>query len=103
MDWKIFRQDKGKSVQNYTQEFRKISLVLGIPLYAQETLLEYIGGLHGQLKHIILMFNPNNLDEVCVQATHIESKGENDSNNYSKKPFKSDGNWKGNHTITIKK
>ena len=34
------------------------------------------------------MFNPNNLDEVCVQATHIESKGKSYVNNYSKNPFK---------------
>ena len=54
------------------------------------------------------MFNTNNLNEVCVQAMHIESKGENFADNYSKNPFKSDGNtfkgkWKGKHTITTKK
>ena len=92
MDWKIFIWGKGQSVQDYTQEFWKRALVLGIPLYTQETLLKYIGGLHGYLKHTILMFNPNNLDEVCVQATHIESKGKNTVEKYSKKPSKSDGN-----------
>jgi hypothetical protein len=46
---------------------------LGIPLYTQETLLKYIGGLHSYLKHTILMLNPSNFDEVCVQTTHIES------------------------------
>jgi hypothetical protein len=75
MDWQNLRQGKGQSVQEYTQEFRKRALILGIPLYTQETLLKYIGGLHSYLRHMILMFNPNNLDEVCVQATHIESKG----------------------------
>ena len=62
-------------MQEYTQEFQKRALILGIPLYTQETLLKYIGGLHTYLHHMILMFNPTNLDEVCVQATHIESKG----------------------------
>ena len=38
------------------------------------------------------MFNPDSLDEVCVQATHIESKGNNIVDNYSKKTFKSVGN-----------
>ena len=66
--------------------------MLGIPLYTQETLLKYISGLHSYIKHTILMFNPNHLDEVCVQATHIESKGKNTADHFSKKPFKPRGN-----------
>ena len=77
MDWKNLRQGRGQSVQEYTQMFRKKALSLGIPLYTQETLLMYIGGLHVYLRHSILMFNPSNFDEVCVQATHIESYGRN--------------------------
>ena len=82
--------------------------MLGIPLYNQETLIKYIGGLHGYLRNTILMFNPNNLDEVCVQTTHIKSKGKTFSNNNSKKPFKSVGNkfegkGKGKKNFTIKK
>ena len=54
------------------------------------------------------MFNPTNLDEVCVQATHIETKGKNTKENFSKKPFKPDGNkfkgkGKGKHTNIVKK
>ena len=52
-------------------------MILGIPLYTQETLLRFIGGLHSYLRHTILMFNSTNIDEVCVQSTHIESKGDN--------------------------
>jgi hypothetical protein len=50
---------------------------LGIDLYSQETLLKYIGGLHSYLRYTILMFNPTNIDEVCVHATHLEEKGKN--------------------------
>ena len=108
MDLQNFKQGKGQSVQDYTLEFKKKDLVMGIPLYTQETLLKYIGGLHGYLKHTILMFNPNNLDELCVQVTHIELKRKNVADNYSKKPFKIDGNkfkgkGKGKQTTTIKK
>jgi hypothetical protein len=39
MDWQNFRQAKGKSVKRYTQEFRIRSLILGIDLSSQETLL----------------------------------------------------------------
>ena len=77
MDWKNMRQGKGQSVQDYTQDFWKRPLVLGRPLYTQETLLKYRGGSHSYLCHMILMFNPKNLDEVCVQANHIETKGKN--------------------------
>ena len=51
MDWKKFRQAKGKIVQSYTQEFRKRSLIFGIDLSSQETLLTYIGGLNIYLRH----------------------------------------------------
>ena len=34
------------------------------------------------------MFNPTSLDEVCVQATHLEARGENISEEGRKKPFK---------------
>ena len=66
MDWKNFRQGKGQSVQSYTQEFRRRALILGVDLTSQETFLKCVGGLHSYLRHIILMFNPSNLDEVCV-------------------------------------
>jgi hypothetical protein len=66
MDWKNFRQAKGQNVQSFTQEFRRRALVLGVDLSSQETLLKYIGALHSYLRHSILMFNPSNLDEVCV-------------------------------------
>ena len=36
MNWQIFRQLKGQSVQDYTQEFRRRALLLGIDLHSQE-------------------------------------------------------------------
>jgi hypothetical protein len=62
-------------------------LVLGVDLSSQETLLKYIGALHSYLRHTILMFNPTNLDEVCVQATHLEARGKNDTHEYFKKTY----------------
>ena len=64
-------------MQDYTQEFRKRSLMLGVDLQSQDTLLNYIGGLHSYLRHNILMFSPTSLDEVCVQATYLEARGKN--------------------------
>ena len=68
--WKNFRQEKGKSVQRYTQEFRRREFILGVDLYSQDTLIKYIGGLHSYLRQTILMFNPTNLYEVLYRQ-HI--------------------------------
>ena len=81
MDWQTFKQGKGQSVQEYTQEFRKRAMILGVSLYTQDTLLKYIGGLQEYLKYTILIFNPTNIDEVSVQAIHLETGRKN--NNYS--------------------
>ena len=88
MNWKNFRQLKGQNVQEYTQEFRRRALLLGVDLQSQDDFLKYIGGLHCYLKHIILMLNPTILDEVCVQATHLEARGKNITDEGRKKPFK---------------
>lgn len=41
------------------------------------------------------MFNPNNIDGMRVQATHLEARGKNTLEEGSKKPFKSKGKEKG--------
>ena len=111
MSWQTLRQLKGPSVQSYTQELRKRALTQGISLDSPETLLKYIGGLHSYLRHTILMLNPTSLDDVFVQATHLEARGKNvtqdvgksskpiESKNKGKKKLK----WKENKTNTVKK
>jgi hypothetical protein len=95
MSWQNFRQLKGQTIQSYTQEFRKRDLLLGIPLDTQETLFKYIGGFHSYLRHTILMFNPTSFNEVCVQVTHLESRGKNVNVDFVK-PFKpTEGKFKG--------
>jgi hypothetical protein len=109
MDWQNFRQAKGQNVQIFTQEFRRRVLVLGVDLSSQETLLKYIGALHSYLRHTILMFNPSNLDEVCVQATHLEARGRNETHEGNKNPYnhgdKGKRKFKGNgeKNVVVKK
>ena len=95
MNWDNFRQLKGQSVQDYTQEFRRSALMIGVDLHSQDTLLKYIGGLHSYLRHTILMFSPTNLDEVCVQAIHLEARGKNIPEDGKNKPFKGGEKGKG--------
>jgi hypothetical protein len=107
MEWQNFRQEKGQNVQSFTQEFRRRDLVLGVDLSSQETLLKYIGALHSYLRHTILMFNPTNLDEVCVQATHLEARGKNDTHEGFKKTYsqgdKGKKKFKGRKNAAVKK
>ena len=98
-------QAKGQNVQEYTHEFRKRVIALNVALDSQETLLKYIGGMHSYLRHTLLMFNPSNLDDVCVQDTHLEARGRHDNDSFVKKSFdnKDKSKDKGKKTATIKK
>jgi hypothetical protein len=49
-----------------------MALMLDIHLHTQETLMKYIEGLPAHIRNTVFMFGPTNLDEVSVQATHIE-------------------------------
>ena len=59
--------------------------------------MKYIGALHSYIHHTLLLCNPTDLDEVCVQATHLESRGNNVQEDHTKKPSKFQNNkFKGN-------
>jgi hypothetical protein len=60
-------------VQEYTDGFHKMALMLDIPLHTQETLMKYIGGLPAHIHNTIIMFGPTNIDKVSVKKTYIES------------------------------
>jgi hypothetical protein len=60
-------------VQEYTDEFHKMALMLNIPLHTQETLMKYIGGLPAHIHNTVFMFGPTNIDEVSIQAMYIEA------------------------------
>jgi hypothetical protein len=74
IEWKILKLRKGKTVQEYIDEFRKMALMLNIILHTQETLMKYIGGLPAHIRNNVFMFGPTNLDEVFIQATHNEAR-----------------------------
>jgi hypothetical protein len=86
MEWQILRQSKGKTVQSFTEEFRKKSLALNIPLDSYENLMKYIGTLHSYIRHTFLLFNPTSIEEVCVQSTHLENRGKHVQEDPTNKP-----------------
>jgi hypothetical protein len=92
-------------VQEYTDEFCNMALMLNIPLHTQENLMKYIGGLPAHIHNTVFMFGPTNIDEVFVQATYIEAvktgvgvSGESSS----KKEGKGKGNVKKANSTTMK-
>jgi hypothetical protein len=107
MEWKTLRKSKGQTIQSFIEEFRKKSLALNIPLDSYETLMKYIGVLHSYICHTLLLFNPTCLDEVYVQATHLESRDKNGQEenpfNHSKNHFNGKGNGKEKRTAATKK
>jgi hypothetical protein len=72
IEWKSLKLRKGQTMQEYTDEFRKMELMLNIPLHTQETLMKYIGGLFAHICNTVFMFVPINIDEVYAQETYIE-------------------------------
>jgi hypothetical protein len=91
-------------VQEYIDEFHKMTLMLNILLHTQETLMKYIGGFPAHIRNTMFMFGPTNLDEVCVQATYIEARktrvgvlGESSS----KKEGKGKGNVKKENSVRV--
>jgi hypothetical protein len=48
--------------------------------------MKYIGTLHSYIRHTLLLFNPTSIDEVCVQATHLENKGKHVQEDPTRKP-----------------
>jgi hypothetical protein len=83
-------------VKEYTDGFRKMALMLDIPLQTQETLMKYIGGLPMHIRNTVFMFGPTNLDEVSVQATYIEAGKAGVSGESSSSKREDKKKWHGN-------
>jgi hypothetical protein len=47
--WHYFRQRRGQSVQEYTTEFIKMTIMLSISPNKENVFLNYLGGLHSHL------------------------------------------------------
>ena len=52
IEWKSLKLRKGQTMQEYTDGFRKMALMLDIPLHTHETFMKYIGGLPVHIRNI---------------------------------------------------
>jgi hypothetical protein len=105
IEWKSLKLRKGQSVQEYIDEFRKMDLILVVPLTTQETLMKYIGSFPAHIRNIVFIFGPTNIEEVYVQETYIEEGKTRVSvsrEKSSKKDGKVKGNGKNENSVTMK-
>jgi hypothetical protein len=72
IEWQSLKLIKGKTKQEYVDEFCKMALMLNIPLHTQASLMKYIGGLPAHIRKNVFMFGPTNVDEVSIKTTYIE-------------------------------
>jgi hypothetical protein len=104
IEWRSLKLRKGQTVQEYTDGFQKMALMLDIPLQTQETLMKYIGGLPVHIRNIVFMFGPTNLDEVFVQDTYIEvgKAGVSGESSFSRKEDKRKRHGKNENAVMRK-
>ena len=64
--WHYFWQNSRKTTQEYTNEFRKQVIMMGISPTNLDVLLKYLGSLHNHLKRHFILFKPKTIDETYV-------------------------------------
>ena len=67
IEWKGLKLRKVQTMQEYTDEFPKMDLMLDILLHTQENLMKYIGGLPAHIQNTVFMIGPNNIDEFLFK------------------------------------
>jgi hypothetical protein len=105
IEWKSLKLRKGQSLKEYTDEFRKMALMLDVSLTTQENLMKYVGGLPSYNHNTVFIFGPTNLDEVSIQVMYIEEGKTRVSvsrESSSKKDGKGEGNGKKANSTIVK-
>jgi hypothetical protein len=70
--WHYFRWRQGQSVQEFTTEFRKRAIQMGVSLKSLNMLVKYLGALFPQIRRQLMLFRPKTIDEASIQAQYLE-------------------------------
>jgi hypothetical protein len=70
--WHYFRQRQGQSVQEFTTEFRKREIQMGVSLKSPDMLVKYLGALLPHIHRKMMLFRPKTIDEANIQAQYLE-------------------------------
>jgi hypothetical protein len=88
IEWQGLKLRKGKTVQEYMNGFRKMALILEIPLHTQENIMKNIGGFPTHIRNLYLyldllilmrfIFKKHTLrqrkHELVYQGNHLQEK-----------------------------
>jgi hypothetical protein len=66
--WHYFNQRQRQSVQEFTTEFRKRAIQMGVSLKSPNMLVKYLGALLSQIRRQLMLFRPKTIDEASIQA-----------------------------------
>ncbi|GKD45118.1 hypothetical protein Tco_1269763 [Tanacetum coccineum] len=72
--WYNVRQQRGQTVQDYTTEFRRISVTLGISIDTEDVFTKYVAGLPQQIQTEMRLHTTKNISEASSIAMAIEFK-----------------------------
>jgi hypothetical protein len=70
--WLYLRQFNEHTVQEYTTDFKRRALLLGIPLGDPETFRKYLAGLSEEVRNHLKMYTVDDIDDACEKGTTIE-------------------------------
>ena len=62
-------------MQDYTAEFKKMAIMLGISPRSLDVVMNYLGGLHCHLQKQVMFFKPKTIDDTCVQEQYPDNVG----------------------------
>ncbi|GJW16490.1 hypothetical protein Tco_0020623 [Tanacetum coccineum] len=102
--WHNLRQQRGQTVQEYTTDFRRLAVTLGISINNEDVFTKYVAGLPQQIQTEMRLHTTKNISQASSIAMAIElknksstqkfeesSKGEGSARGQSKKDFKKIG------------
>ncbi|PWA90212.1 hypothetical protein CTI12_AA103160 [Artemisia annua] len=72
--WHNLRLQRGQSVQEYTTEFRRLAVTLGIPIDNVDVFTKYVAGLPLQIQNEIRLHVTTNISNASSIAMAIEQK-----------------------------
>lgn len=72
--WHRLRQKKDQTIQDYTTEFRRQALTLGVSLNDPSTCTKYLSGLHERIRAELSLFPIQDLSSASTTAMAIERK-----------------------------
>ncbi|GJT11122.1 hypothetical protein Tco_0858164 [Tanacetum coccineum] len=75
--WHNLRQQRGQSVQEYTTEFRRLAVMLGISTAYENVFTKYVAGLQRQIQNELRMYSLEDISSASRIAMAIEVKSKN--------------------------